>query len=66
MKKAQREATHLAIKNMGGPVKTAERFGISVQAVGWWSKRGVPLKHLKAAVQGGGVTRERLRPDLYA
>jgi hypothetical protein len=66
MKKAQREATDLAIKNMGGVTRTAERFGISAQAVGHWTKRGVPLKFLKVIVQRGKVARERLRPDLYA
>jgi hypothetical protein len=66
MKKAQREATELAIKNMGGAARIAERFGISMQAVGWWPKRGVPLKFLKVMVVEGRVPREKLRPELYA
>lgn len=66
MKKEQREATDLAIKNMGGLVKTADRFSITLSAIGYWRKRGVPLKHLKDVVIEGKVSRERLRPDLYA
>lgn len=66
MKKEQREATVLAIKNMGGPASTAENFGITAQAVGHWPKRGVPLKYLREVVEKGRVPRERLRPDLYA
>lgn len=66
MKKDQREATQLAIKNMGGAAKIAEKFDISAQAVGHWLKRGVPLKYLKTVSLAGNVLREKLRPDLYA
>jgi Putative antitoxin of bacterial toxin-antitoxin system, YdaS/YdaT len=66
MKKEQRAATDLAIKNMGGLVKTAARFSITLSAIGYWRQRGVPLKHLKAVVLEGKVAREKLRPDLYA
>jgi len=66
MKKAQRQATELAIKNLGGATSIAKRYGISVQAVGHWTKRGVPLKFLKEIAEEGRVARERLRPDLYA
>lgn len=66
MKKDQRAATDLAIKKMGGLVKIAAHFDVTLSAIGHWRKRGVPLKHLKEIVKRSGVERERLRPDLYA
>lgn len=66
MTKDQRKATDEAIRNLGGLVKCAEHFGITLSAIGHWRVRGVPLKHLKMVVKQADVARERLRPDLYA
>ncbi len=66
MDKKQRKAIDLAISNLGGIVKAAERFKVTVSAIGYWRAEGIPIKRLKEVSQASGVAREQLRPDLYA
>jgi len=66
MDKKQRKALDLAIDNLGGIVKAAERFGVTVSAIGYWRAKGVPFGRLKEVSEASGVSREQLRPDLYA
>lgn len=66
MTKEQRAATNLAIKNLGGLSATADRYGISRQAVQNWRTRGIAQDRVKQVAKDSGVPRERLLPDLYA
>lgn len=65
MTKEQRAAIDQGIDNLGGLVKAAAHFDITLSAIGNWRKRGVPNKRLKQFSEDGRVPRERLRPDLY-
>ncbi len=68
MKKPNSESIALlhAVDILGGQTSTAKRLGVSQQAVQYWIKRGrVPaLKAIPLEV-ASGVSRQKLRPDLY-
>ena len=66
MTKDQRQAIDEGIDKLGGFVAAAAHFQVTLAAIGNWRKRGLPLKRLKQFVKATGVSRERLRPDLYA
>lgn len=66
MTKDQRAALDEGIKKLGGLVKTAAHFKVTIAAIGLWRSRGLPNKRLRAFALATGVSRERLRPDLYA
>jgi hypothetical protein len=66
MTKAQRAAIDEGIKNVGGLVKAAARFKVTIAAIGNWRTRGIPNKRLKEFSEVTGVSRVKLRPDLYA
>lgn len=48
----------------GSQTALAEYLGLSRQAINQW--KFVPLKHLKLISEQTGITRRKLRPDLYA
>lgn len=58
-------AIERACDAMGGATKLAARLGVSLQVVGNWKERGVPIERCVAIEQatGGAVTRRDLRPD---
>ncbi len=68
MKKPTSETIALlhAVDILGGQTATAKKLGVSQQAVQYWVKRGrVPaLKAIPLEV-ASGVSRQKLRPDLY-
>jgi len=68
MKKPTSESIALlhAVDILGGQTATAKKLGVSQQAVQYWVKRGrVPaLKTIPLEV-ASGVSRQKLRPDLY-
>jgi DNA-binding transcriptional regulator YdaS (Cro superfamily) len=68
MKKPTSESIALlhAVDVLGGQTATAKRLGVSQQAVQYWIRRGrVPaLKAIPLEV-ASGVSRQKLRPDLY-
>lgn len=68
MKKPTSETIALlhAVDILGGQTATAKKLGVSQQAVQYWIKRGrVPaLKAIPLEV-ASGVSRQKLRPDLY-
>jgi DNA-binding transcriptional regulator YdaS (Cro superfamily) len=68
MKKPTSESIALlhAVDILGGQTATAKKLGVSQQAVQYWVKRGrVPaLKAIPLEV-ASGVSRQKLRPDLY-
>jgi len=65
MDKEQLAATNLAIKKMGGIVKTSKKMGVTVAAVQFWRTRGVPKRRLRQVVENTGIPGKKLRPDLY-
>lgn len=65
MTKDQRKALDEGIDNVGGFVKATEVFEVTAAAISNWRKRGLPNKRLKEFASKTGVSRERLRPDLY-
>lgn len=68
MKKLTSETIALlhAVDILGGQTATAKKLGVSQQAVQYWVKSGrVPaLKAIPLEV-ASGVSRQKLRPDLY-
>lgn len=52
-----------AIKAAGGLTKLAESLGISKQAISKWDE--VPPLRVLAVERATGVSRHRLRPDMY-
>lgn len=65
MKRDQLKATNEVIDKLGGMSKACETFGCVISNIQHWRTRGIPQKFLKRIVKLTGVTRERLRPDLY-
>lgn len=57
------EATQEAIKAVGGPTNLGRLIGISRQAVEQW--RLVPPERVLEVERVTGVSRYRLRPDIY-
>jgi DNA-binding transcriptional regulator YdaS (Cro superfamily) len=55
-----------AVDILGGQTTTAKKLGVSQQAVQYWVRRGrVPaLKAIPLEV-ASGVSRHKLRPDIY-
>lgn len=68
MKKISPETIALihAVDVLGGQTATAKKLGVTQQAVQYWIRRGrVPaLKAIPLEV-ASGVSRHKLRPDLY-
>jgi len=68
MKKPPSETIALvhAVDVLGGQTATAKKLGVTQQAVQYWIKRGrVPaLKAIPLEV-ASGVSRHKLRPDIY-
>jgi DNA-binding transcriptional regulator YdaS (Cro superfamily) len=48
---------------VGNASRLAEILGVTRAAVSFW--KVVPLRHLKTINQLTGISRKRLRPDLY-
>jgi DNA-binding transcriptional regulator YdaS (Cro superfamily) len=68
MKKPPPETIALlhAVDVMGGQTATAKRLGVSQQAVQYWIKRGrVPALKAIPLEAASGVSRQKLRPDIY-
>ena len=49
----------------GGVTKIANQLGISYQAVQQWGKKGVPANRVLKLEELSGVSRTKIRPDLY-
>lgn len=68
MKKQTSESIALlhAVDVLGGQTATAKKLGVSQQAVQYWVKRGrVPALKAIPLEAASGVSRQKLRPDLY-
>lgn len=52
------------IKKYGGPKALGDALGVSRQAV--WQWKQIPLKYLRRIEDDTGISRQKLRPDLYA
>lgn len=61
----QKHPLDRAADYVGGATKLAGILGVSVQAVGHWKERGVPLERCVAIEQAadGTVSRRDLRPN---
>jgi DNA-binding transcriptional regulator YdaS (Cro superfamily) len=61
----QKTPIERACEAVGGATKLANLIGVSVQAVGHWKERGVPIDRCVAIenATGGNVTRRELRDD---
>lgn len=55
--------TSLAIEKAGGASAVGRALGISPQAVGQWKR--VPAERVIAVEGLSGVSRHRIRPDIY-
>lgn len=55
----------MAAREAGGRAKLAADLGVTVQAVGNWKLRGIPIEHCAGieSATGGKITRRHLRPD---
>lgn len=62
---SDKSAIERAADAVGGATKLAELLGESIQTIGNWKVRGVPIKrcHAIEQVTDGAVTRIELRPD---
>jgi DNA-binding transcriptional regulator YdaS (Cro superfamily) len=68
MKKQPPETIALlhAVDILGGQTATAKMLGVSQQAVQYWIRRGrVPALKAIPLEAASGVSRNKLRPDLY-
>ena len=63
--KQQRAALAAAINAVGSAAELARRVGISPEAVCQW-KGKVPVNRVIAVEAATGVSREHLRPDVFA
>ena len=61
----QRAALAAAIKSAGSGTELARRIGITPEAVCQWRGR-VPVNRVIAVEAATGVSREHLRPDVFA
>lgn len=57
------EITKQAVAQSGGSSKLSEVLGISRQAIDQWIV--IPPKHVLRVEQTSGISRYRLRPDIY-
>jgi len=62
----QLAALNEAIEKGGGIVKLAKTLDVTISAIQQWRTRGLPPKRVKPLETASGVSRVRLRPDLYA
>jgi DNA-binding transcriptional regulator YdaS (Cro superfamily) len=62
----QLKALNEAIEKGDGIVKLAKTLNVTISAISQWRKRGLPPKRVKPLEAATGVSRVRLRPDLYA
>lgn len=60
------EALNEAIDALGGPVKAAARWKVTLAVIYQWRKKGVPPLRVPLVSDTSGVDRKRLRPELYA
>jgi hypothetical protein len=60
------DALNEAIKIMDGIVAAAAKLKVTVAGVQHWRRRGVPPERCKEIELLTGVSRARLRPDIYA
>lgn len=56
-------ATIEAVREAGGGASLGRALGLTRQAIYQWAK--VPPEHVLKVEQISGVSRQRLRPDLY-
>lgn len=59
-----KDALQEAIERAGGHNRLAQKLGLSRQAIGRWRGR-VPAHHARAVERVTGVSRFRLRPDVF-
>jgi DNA-binding transcriptional regulator YdaS (Cro superfamily) len=59
-------AIYKAIKTAGTQQKLADIVGVSKMAVSLWRKKGhIPAEHILKIEKATGVSRHKLRPDIY-
>jgi DNA-binding transcriptional regulator YdaS (Cro superfamily) len=61
----QAAALAAAINKSGGVAPLARKLGLKPSAVGMWQRRRMPPEHVLAVERATGVSRYRLRPDIY-
>lgn len=55
------------IDKFGTAAALADRLGVSRQLVSHWKKTGrIPVERLKAVEAASGISRRKLRPDIFA
>jgi DNA-binding transcriptional regulator YdaS (Cro superfamily) len=57
-------ALDLVLKQVGSRAELARRMGVKPQAITKWRKQ-IPVKQVLALEKLTGVSRHRLRPDIY-
>jgi DNA-binding transcriptional regulator YdaS (Cro superfamily) len=63
MRKDKQPILYVVFRAYGNASRLAESLGISKQAVARW--KAVPFRHLKTISDVTGISRRKLRPDLY-
>lgn len=58
-----RNLTQSAVRRAGGSSRLAAMIGVSRQAVQQWGR--VPAEHVLLMERESGVSRHRLRPDIF-
>lgn len=62
----KKHIVHSVIEKAGGQTALARALGIRPQAVQLWSqKKRIPVSRVLAVEQLVGVSRHRIRPDVY-
>jgi DNA-binding transcriptional regulator YdaS (Cro superfamily) len=58
-------AARKAVKAAGGHTALARTLGVSRQLVYYWAENGVPAQWCLKVEHATGVSRHKLRPDVY-
>jgi DNA-binding transcriptional regulator YdaS (Cro superfamily) len=61
----QKDALQRAIKSAGSGIKLAKAIGVSRQAIQQWKRTGVPAVRCADVERATGISRAKLRPDIY-
>jgi DNA-binding transcriptional regulator YdaS (Cro superfamily) len=54
-----------AVAAAGGSAVIARQFGITVAAITLWKKRGIPAGRVLVVERLTGISRHKLRPDVF-
>lgn len=55
----------MAIEVAGGPSKLAELLGTDRQSIAYWQRARVPAEWCPKIEKATGISRNKIRPDIY-